>query len=260
MNDNVLEIRQVTKYFRDRKGGIVTAVEDVDLSIGRGEILGLVGESGSGKTTVGRMTVGLTLPSKGKIILDGIDVGKTKNMKELWKKGQYIHQDPYGSLDPYMPVQEVLERPLRWLLGIQKGETGERVARILDVIGLAQNYQQKRIQELSGGERQRILIARAFVLNPVYVVADEPTSMIDFVHRNSILQLLKRLRDEFSTSFLMITHDLSIAADLCDTIAIMHNAHLVEYGKKKDVLSNPKEDYTKALLEATPDKLVSGMT
>jgi ABC-type glutathione transport system ATPase component len=258
MTDHLLDLRQVSRYFRDRRGLIVTAVEGVSFSIDKGEILGLVGESGSGKTTVGRMTVGLTHPSKGQIILEGMDIGRTKNMKSVWRRAQYIHQDPYSSLDPYMSVREVLERPLRWLLDIKRQETGERVRKILDIIGLRENYLDKRIQELSGGERQRVLIARAFILNPVYVVADEPTSMIDFVHRNSILKLLQRLRDEFSTSFLLITHDLSVAADLCDNIAIMQKAHIVEYGRKEDVLSNPKESYTKALLEATPEKLLSG--
>ncbi|MDA4112761.1 MAG: ATP-binding cassette domain-containing protein [Thaumarchaeota archaeon] len=259
MTDNLLvDLRQVSKYFKDRRGSIVTAVEAVSLSIGRGEILGFVGESGSGKTTVGRMTVGLTQPSKGQIILDGLDIGKAKDLKQIWRKAQYIHQDPYSSLDPYMSVRAVLERPLRWLLDMKQQETGERVHGILEVIGLRENYLDKRIQELSGGERQRVLIARAFIVNPLYVVADEPTSMIDFVHRNSILELLKRLRDEFATSFLLITHDLSVAADLCDNIAIMQNAHVVEYGRKDDVLYNPKESYTRALLEATPEKLLSG--
>jgi ABC-type glutathione transport system ATPase component len=255
--DTVLELNQVSKYFKDRRGRIFTAVEDVNLKIGKGEILGLVGESGSGKTTVGRITVGLTRASKGQVMLDGADVEKTKNMKDVWRKAQYIHQDPYASLDPYMTVHEVLERPLNFLMDIKREERSKRVNAILDVIGLGEGYREKRIQALSGGERQRVLIARAFMSSPIYVVADEPTSMIDFVHRNSVLELLRKLRSDFSTSFLLITHDLSVAADLCDSIAIMHNAKVVEYGRKEEVLNNPKESYTKALLEATPDNLVS---
>jgi ABC-type glutathione transport system ATPase component len=260
LTDNILELRHVSKYFKDRHGSIVTAVDDVTISVGKSEILGLIGESGSGKTTIGRMTVGLTRPSKGEVILDGLDIGKTKDLKLIWRKSQYIHQDPYASLDPYMSVREVLERPLRWLLDAGRDERAKSVRGMVDVIGLGERYLDKRIQELSGGERQRVLIARAFILNPVHVVADEPTSMIDFVHRNAILQLLLKLRDEFATSFLLITHDLSVAGDVCDNIAIMNKGRVVEYGPKEQVLTDPKEDYTKALLAATPERLVSGST
>ena len=252
-----LETKELTKYFKDKRGGIMTAVDGVTLSIEPKEVLGVVGQTGSGKTTLGRMTAGLTQPSKGTVSLEGADIWKTKDQKSLWKKVQYIHQDPYGSMDPYLTVNEILDRPIRYLLEVRGAEATERVSRMMEVIGLDRSFLPKRIQELSGGERQRVLIARAFITTPVYVVADEPTTMIDFVHRNLILNLLLRLRNEFSATFMVITHDLSIAAEICDRIAIMQDAKIVELGPKKQVLESPKEDYTKALLAATPDKLVA---
>ncbi len=252
----VVDFQSVSKYFRDRSNNIVTAVDDVSLSIGKGKVLGLVGQSGSGKTTVARISVALTKPSKGRVLVDGEDVAKIKDRKSLWIKAQYIHQDPYSSLDPYMSVRDVLERPLKFLLHWNQQQLGEPIMRMMNVIGLDVSFLQKRVQELSGGERQRIMIARAFITDPIYAVADEPTTMIDSVHRNSLLELLLRLKKEFNTSFLLITHDLSIAADLCDDVAIMQQGKIVEYGPKDSVLSNPREQYTKDLLSATPEKLV----
>lgn len=252
----VVEFSSVSKYFKDRGNNIVTALDDVSLRIEKGKILGLVGQSGSGKTTAARISVGLTRPSKGTVTVDGMDVAKIKDLKQLWIRAQYIHQDPYSSLDPYMSVHEVLERPLRFLLNQRRSDTQEPVMRMMDVIGLDRSFLEKRVQELSGGERQRVMIARAFITNPVYAVADEPTTMIDSIHRNSILELLQRLKSEFNTSFLLITHDLSIAADICDDLAIMQKGKIVEYGKKDSVLNNPREQYTKDLLSATPEKLV----
>lgn len=252
----VVEFSSVSKYFKDRRNNIVTALDDVSLRIEKGKILGLVGQSGSGKTTAARISVGLTRPSKGTVTVDGMDVAKIKDLKQLWIRAQYIHQDPYSSLDPYMSVHEVLERPLRFLLNQRRSDTQEPVMRMMDVIGLDRSFLEKRVQELSGGERQRVMIARAFITNPVYAVADEPTTMIDSIHRNSILELLQRLKSEFNTSFLLITHDLSIAADICDDLAIMQKGKIVEYGKKDSVLNNPREQYTKDLLSATPEKLV----
>jgi ABC-type oligopeptide transport system ATPase subunit len=252
----LVEFQSVSKYFRDRRNNIVTAVDDVSFTIDKGKILGLVGQSGSGKTTAARISVALTPASKGRVLVDGMDVGKIRNRKKLWVKAQYIHQDPYSSLDPYMTVREVLERPLRFLLHWKDQQVQEPITRMMEVIGLEMSFLQKRVQELSGGERQRIMIARAFITNPVYAVADEPTTMIDSVHRNSLLELLLRLKKEFNTSFLLITHDLSIAADLCDDVAIMQNGKIVEYGRRDSVLKNPREQYTKDLLSATPEKLV----
>ena len=252
----VVEFTSVSKYFKDRSNNIVTALDDVSFHIDKGKILGLVGQSGSGKTTAARISVALTKPSKGSVIVDGIDVGKIKDRKKLWVKAQYIHQDPYSSLDPYMTVREVLERPLKFLLGQQKQVLQEPIARMVQVIGLDMSFLDKRIQELSGGERQRIMIARAFITNPVYAVADEPTTMIDSIHRNAILELLQKLKTEFNTSFLLITHDLSIAAELCDDLAIMQKGKIVEQGRKDSILNNPQEQYTRDLLSATPEKLV----
>jgi peptide/nickel transport system ATP-binding protein len=252
----VVEFSSVSKYFRDRSHNIVTALDDVSFRIDKGKILGLVGQSGSGKTTAARISVGLTKASKGTVVVDGMEVDKIKDRKQLWTKAQYIHQDPYSSLDPYMTVHEVLERPLKYLLNRKHSETVEPVNEMMDVIGLDRTFLVKTIQELSGGERQRIMIARAFIINPVYAVADEPTTMIDSIHRNSILELLRRLKTDFNASFLLITHDLSIAADLCDDLAIMQKGKIVEYGSKDSVLQNPREQYTRDLLSATPEKLV----
>ena len=252
----IVEFSSVSKYFRDRGHNIVTALDDVSFRIEKGKILGLVGQSGSGKTTAARISVGLTKASKGTVVVDGMDVDKIKDRKQLWIKAQYIHQDPYSSLDPYMAVHEVLERPLRFLLNQKHSETIEPINQMMDVIGLDHTFLDKRVQELSGGERQRIMIARAFIINPVYAVADEPTTMIDSIHRNSILELLQRLKKDFNTSFLLITHDLSIAAEICDDIAIMQRGKIVEYVIKDSVLLNPREQYTKDLLSATPERLI----
>jgi peptide/nickel transport system ATP-binding protein len=255
-SSKIVQFQSVTKHFMDRDNKIFTAVDNVSFDIDKGKILGLVGQSGSGKTTAARISVALTSASTGCVLVDGLDVGKIKDRKQLWIKAQYIHQDPYSSLDPYMNVREVLERPLKFLLNWKQQELKKPVAQMMEVIGLNTSFLDKRVQELSGGERQRIMIARAFITNPVYAVADEPTTMIDSIHRNSILELLQRLKKEFNTSFLLITHDLSIAADLCDDIAIMQKGKIVEYGSKENVLNNPKEQYTKDLLSATPEKLV----
>lgn len=252
----IVEFSSVSKYFRDRGHNIITALDDVSFQIERGKILGLVGQSGSGKTTAARISVGLTKANKGTVVIEGMDIDKIKDRRQLWIKAQYIHQDPYSSLDPYMMVHEILERPLRFLLNRKHSEAIEPINQMMDVIGLDRTFLGKRVQELSGGERQRIMIARAFITNPVYAVADEPTTMIDSIHRNSILELLQRLKKGFNTSFLLITHDLSIAADICDDLAIMQKGKIVEYGNKDSVLTNPREQYTRDLLSATPEKLV----
>ena len=255
-SSSVLEFRRVSQYFRDRNGGIVTAAEDVNLTVKYGQVLSIVGESGSGKTTLGRLSVGLGKPSKGEIFLNGVDLQDYKK-SELRKKAQYIHQDPYSALDPYLSVQEVLERPLVYIKGIRdSSERYEIMAKILDDMGLEPYILAKSVRELSGGQKQRILLARAFVIEPAYVVADEPTTMVDFVRRNEIMSLLSNLKKKIGTSILLITHDVSVASELSDVMAVMYKGEIVESGSTSEIMKNPQHPYTLALFSVTPENLI----
>ncbi len=252
----VLEFKNVCQYFNDKNGGIVTAAEDVNLSIMYGEVMALVGESGSGKTTLGRLSVGLGKPSKGEILLNGENVSSYTKL-QLRGKAQYIHQDPYSALDPYLSVREVLERPLIHVRRIKDPARREDImTTILDGMGLESFYLSKSVRELSGGQKQRILVARAFVVEPEYVVADEPTTMVDFVRRNEIIALLTNLRQKMGTAVLLITHDVSVASKLSDRVAVMYKGEIVESGVTSEVLKDPLHPYTLALLSVTPEKLM----
>jgi oligopeptide/dipeptide ABC transporter ATP-binding protein len=253
----IIEFRNVSQYFHDKNGGIVTAVDGVDLSIKYGEVVALVGESGSGKTTLGRLSVGLGKPSKGEILLGGKNLLKFTK-QDLRAKAQYIHQDPYSALDPYLSVREVLERPLIHIRGIKDPDRRENVmATMLDGMGLESFYLSKSVRELSGGQKQRILVARAFIVEPAYVVADEPTTMVDFVRRNEIMSLLTNLTRKMGTAVLLITHDVSVASKLSNRVAVMYKGEIVETGNTKEVMENPLHPYTLALLSVTPEKLLN---
>ena len=256
--ENIVEFRGVSKYFKDKKGGILTAVDSVDIAVGRDQVIALVGESGSGKTTLGRISVGLIEASKGEVLFDGKDVRKYKK-GDLWRRAQYLHQDPYSALDPYLTIGEVLERPLRFLSRVaERDQRKDRVSRMMQAIGLASIPANTKVARLSGGEKQRVLLARSFIMTPDFVAADEPTTMVDFIHRNEILALLRNLRKELGTSMLLITHDISVASYLADYVAIMFRGSVVEYGLRSEVLGNPLHPYTQTLLSLTPDKLASG--
>ncbi len=252
---DLLRFNGVYKYFRDPSGGIVTAVDGVDLGVQRDEIVALVGESGSGKTTLGRLSVRLIDPSRGDVLFEGKSVS-TVDRERLWREAQYIHQDPYSSLDPYLTVGEVLERPLKYLLGLESSERADRVADFLNRIGMEHISPNTRVNRLSGGERQRVLVSRAFIIKPKFVAADEPTTMVDFIHRNEILNLLLDLKRESASSILFITHDLSLATHIADRIVIMHRGKIVEMGSRQDVVGNPLHPYTQALFAVTPDRLL----
>ena len=255
---NIVEFRGVSKFFKDKRGGIVTAVDSVDVTVGQDQVLALVGESGSGKTTLGRISVGLIDPSKGDVIFDGRDIRRYKKA-DLWKRAQYLHQDPYSALDPYLTIGEVLERPLRFLAGMgDKNRRKESISKMVQAIGLADIPLNTKVSRLSGGEKQRVLLARSFIMTPDFVAADEPTTMVDFIHRNEILALLRKLRERLGTSMLLITHDISVASFLADYVAIMFRGSVVEYGRKFEVLERPLHPYTQTLLALTPDKLASG--
>ena len=252
---DLLSIRNVSKYFRDKRGKLLTAVDCVNLELGHNQVIALVGESGSGKTTLGRLATGLVPASKGEINFGGQPISKYKR-NDLWRSAQYIHQDPYSALDPYLTVEEVLERPLKYLAQIQDNRArSATVSSFIQYVGLENISPNTRIQRLSGGERQRVLVARSFILKPKFVVADEPTTMVDFIHRNEIIELLQRLRRENETSILFITHDLSLASYLADFVGIMYRGSIVEYGPASKILEEPLHPYTRALFSVTPDRL-----
>lgn len=254
MNENLLEVDDVYKFFRI-PGGILTAVNNVSFSIDNGEVIALVGETGSGKTTLGRMTAGLELPSKGKIIFNGKDM-KSYKSKDLWRNVQYIHQDPYASMDPLITVYNLLARPLKYLLNINnRNEEKERITEILERSGLDISYIDKKGGELSGGERQRVLIARAFISSPNYVVIDEPTTMIDFIHRNEIIETINNFRNEMGTSMLLITHDISLPSIVAQKIIIFYHGEIVEMGSIDEIYNNPLHPYTTFLIGIKPANL-----
>ncbi len=245
----------MSKFF-GRKGYIVTALEDVSLTVNLSENIAIVGETGSGKSTLGRISCGLEKPSKGKVLLSGKEIGSYRK-NELWKITQYIHQDPYGAIDSLETVKEILDRPLRFLLGIKDpNEKKELLIEALRSSGLSEDYLDKKGSDLSGGEKQRILIARAFIVKPKYVVVDEPTTMIDFIHRDEIIETLKNEGEMFGATLLLITHDIMVVPKIAKKVAVLYRGKIIEVGWTRDILKNPLHPYTTFLASIKPSKLL----
>ena len=270
-NADLLEVRGLKKYFPIQRGlsrhtmGQIKAVDDVDLIIKDGETLGLVGESGCGKSTLGRCVIRLYEPTGGEVYFHQ-DGGKMvsvtgldrKALKAFRRNMQIIFQDPYSSLNPRMTVLEIIGEPLL-VNGIAKGkELENHVLEALDQVGLSLEHLRRYPHSFSGGQRQRIGIARALVLKPKLVVADEPVSALDVSIQAQILNLLKDLQSRFGLTYLFISHDLSVVRYVSDRIAVMYIGKIVEIAPKDELLANPAHPYTEALLSSIPKAGLSG--
>jgi oligopeptide/dipeptide ABC transporter ATP-binding protein len=241
-----------------REAGHVKAVDDISFDLQKGEVLGLVGESGSGKTTLGRTLLGLVRATDGAVMFEGRDITKLreKELRDHRRRMQIVFQDPHASLNPAMTIGQAVGHPLT-IHGIanDRDQIRIRVASALEHVGLApaEQFMDKYPTDLSGGQKQRAVIARAIILNPVLLVADEPVSMLDMSVRAKILQLMLDLKREFDLTYLYITHDLATAKFFCDRIAIMYLGRIVELGPSEAIYEDPKHPYTKALLRAIPE-------
>ena len=258
----LVDLKGVTKEYNPRKSFFsrgknkVLALNDIDLSINKGEIFGLVGQSGSGKTTTGRLLVKLEDPTRGKIRLKGKLINDLcgKELADFRSRVQMIFQDPYQSLNPHLSIAETILEPLIVHdIGTRESRR-EKVIETLEIVGLlsGEEFYNRYPHQLSGGQRQRVAIARAIVLEPEFVVADEPTSMLDATIAIQLFKLLTRIRDEFHMTFLFITHNLAAAKYLCDRVAVIHEGHIVEVNTAEQIIRNPEHPYTKKLIEVQP--------
>ncbi|MDR1852120.1 MAG: ABC transporter ATP-binding protein [Propionibacteriaceae bacterium] len=273
MTQTVLDVENLKIHFHLRgsglsrllgkEGGVVKAVDDITIELQRGEVLGLVGESGSGKTTLGRAVLGLVPTTSGSIEYTSSDSGEAVDISKLKGKAlrkqrtelQMVFQDPNAALNPSMTIETQVGHPLV-VHGRAKGEELKRkVADVLERVGLspAEQFMSKYPSDLSGGQKQRAVIARAIILEPEVLVADEPVSMLDMSVRAKILQLMLNLKNDLGLTYIYITHDLATAKFFCDRVAIMYLGKIVEIGPTAEIFAHPRHPYTQALLKAIPD-------
>ena len=255
----LLEIRNVKKYYpvkkvRNGEDISVKAVDQIDLTVNQGEIVGLVGESGCGKSTLGKTILKLHDITGGQILFHGEDITNytEKQMRPLREKIQIIFQDPYASLNPKKKVVQSVMTPLDVSGKYTKEEKLKKVIDILNEVGLSEKFLEKYPHEMSGGQRQRVVIARALINDPELVICDEPVSALDVSVRSQVLNLLKDLQKERNLTYIFISHDLSVVEYLCDRVAVMYLGRIMELADKKQLYGNPLHPYTRALLSAIP--------
>lgn len=250
----ILKTVGLKKYFKTAKG-LLHAVDNVDLSILRGETLGVVGESGCGKSTLGRTVLRLTEPTSGDIYFEGANIreyGK-KELRSLRSQMQIIFQDPYSSLNPRMTVSQIIAEPLLIMKqGGTSAQLNEKIAGLMDIVGLSRRLVNAYPHELDGGRRQRIGVARALSVNPKFIVCDEPVSALDVSIQAQILNLLMDLQRDMGLTYLFITHDLSVVKHISNHIAVMYLGQCVELCGSDELFANPMHPYTRALLSAIP--------
>ena len=257
----LLEVRQLKVYFPITRGivverhvGDVRAVDDVTLTLRRGETLGLVGESGCGKSTMGRAILRLYRPTAGRIIFDGQDITTLEGpaLRSVRRRMQMIFQDPYASLNPRMTVGGIVGEPLDIHNLGTRNERRQRVEQLFEIVGLDPSYAERYPHEFSGGQRQRVGVARALAVNPDLIVADEPVSALDVSIQAQIVNLLERLQAQFRLTYLFIAHDLSVVRHISDRIAVMYLGRIVELAPSRELYDSPRHPYTVALISAVP--------
>ncbi|MEF2639967.1 MAG: oligopeptide/dipeptide ABC transporter ATP-binding protein [Lachnospiraceae bacterium] len=249
----LLRVENLKKYFQTPRG-MLHAVDDVSFSIEKGKTLGVVGESGCGKSTLGRVILHLLDSSGGKIFFEDEDITnvKKKHLKELQRSMQIIFQDPFSSLNPRMTVSELIREPLLITKTVPKDQIDRKVKEIMDTVGLAERLVNSYPHELDGGRRQRIRVARALVLNPKFIVCDEPVSALDVSIQAQIINLLLDLQAERGLTYMFITHDLSVVKYVSHDICVMYLGQMVEKSSAVNLFRNPVHPYTQALLSAIP--------
>ena len=257
-NGAILELDRLKKYFPVDRGvlghhvkGTVKAVDGVSFTIRRGETMGLIGESGCGKSTLARVILGLTAATDGRVLFEGQAVSP-KSMGDLRRRIQMVFQDPYSSIDPRMSIRRIVEEPLRIHTHMNRREKRGVVLPLMESLGFDEDDLKKYPHEFSGGQRQRIGIARAFILDPDFVICDEPVSALDVSIQAQILNLFGRLQQEKGTTYLFISHDMSVIKHVSDRIAVMYLGHVVELAGKKQLFDNTLHPYTQALMRAIP--------
>lgn len=251
--DILLKVKNLKKYFPVKKN-YIKAVDDVSFSIARGETLGLVGESGCGKSTTARTIIRLYDPDSGSISLAGTDISKLSQRALMPHRQnmQMIFQDPYSSLNGRMTVADIVNEPMSVHLKLSRAESTERIADLLERVGLNAGHANRYPHEFSGGQRQRIGIARALAANPEFIICDEPISALDVSIQAQVVNMLEDLQEEFGLTYLFIAHDLSMVRHISNHMGVMYLGRIVEMGESSELYREPKHPYTKALLGANP--------
>ncbi|GED72899.1 ABC transporter ATP-binding protein [Brevibacillus reuszeri] len=260
MARELMKVRNLKKYFPvdkglfKRKAGIVHAVDHVSFDIYEGETLAVVGESGCGKSTLGRTLLRILEATEGEAFFEGRDIFKlnSQEMRELRKQMQIIFQDPFASLNPRMKVTDIIAEPLVTHESLERREREERVAELMELVGLRKAYGSRYPHMFSGGQRQRIGIARALALHPKFVVCDEPVSALDVSIQSQIINLLSKLQEQQNLTYLFISHDLNVVRYLSDRTCVMFLGKIMELGPTNEVYNNPMHPYTKFLIAASP--------